>query len=133
MAGTVTVGLLDTSIFIVREAHRPLDVAALPDESGVSVVTIGELRLGVLQAEDDVTRSTRLSTLAAAQRLEPFPVDQPVAAAWALLRRQLRAAGRRMEINDSWIAATAIAHGMAVVTQDLGFPDDVAGLTVIRV
>lgn len=129
----ITVGLLDTSIFIAHEVRRPLNVAALPDESGVSIVTIAELRLGVLQAKDDTTRSTRLSTLAAAQRLEPFPVDHQVAAAWALLRRQLREAGLRMEVNDSWIAATAIAHGMTVVTQDKGFPDGIAGLTVIRV
>jgi predicted nucleic acid-binding protein len=38
-----------------------------------------------------------------------------------------------MEINDSWIAATAIAHGMVVVTQDNGFPDGIPGLTVIQV
>ncbi|HEY3008820.1 MAG TPA: PIN domain-containing protein [Micromonosporaceae bacterium] len=38
-----------------------------------------------------------------------------------------------MEVNDSWIAATAIAHGMAVVTQDQGFPDGIVGLTVIHV
>jgi predicted nucleic acid-binding protein len=126
-------GLLDTSVFIAQETRRRLDVAALPDESAVSVVTVAELRLGVLQAEDDLTRSTRLSTLAAVQRLEPFPVDQRVTAAWALLRRQLRAAGRRMEVNDSWIAATAIAYGMAVITQDQGFPDGIAGLTVIQV
>jgi predicted nucleic acid-binding protein len=129
----VTLGLLDTSVFIAQESRRRLDVAALPDESAVSVVTVAELRLGVLQAEDDLTRSTRLSTLAAVQRLEPFPVDQRVAEAWTLLRRQLRAAGRRMEVNDAWIAATAIAYGMAVITQDQGFPAGVAGLTVIQV
>jgi predicted nucleic acid-binding protein len=129
----ITVGLLDTSVFIARETSRPLDVAALPDESGVSAVTIGELRLGVLQAADDAIRSARLSTLAAAQRLEPLPVDEQVAAAWALLRRRLRMAGLRMEVNDSWIAASAIAHGMAVVTQDQGFPDGIPDLTIIRV
>ncbi|MGH3683072.1 MAG: type II toxin-antitoxin system VapC family toxin [Natronosporangium sp.] len=129
----MTTGLLDTSVFIAREVDRPLDVAALPDESGVSVVTIAELRLGVLQAADDATRSRRLNTLAAAQRLAPLPVDEQVAAAWALLRRQLRLAGLRMEVNDSWIAATAIAHGLAVVTQDQGFPETVPNLAVIRV
>lgn len=38
-----------------------------------------------------------------------------------------------MEINDSWIAATAIAHGWPVVTQDGGFPEDIEDLAVIRV
>lgn len=28
-----------------------------------------------------------------------------------------------MPVNDSWIAATAMAHGVPVVTQDLAFPE----------
>ena len=42
------VGLLDTSIFIARENGRAL--GELPDRVAVSVVTIGELQLGVLIA-----------------------------------------------------------------------------------
>ncbi len=42
-------GLADTSVFIARESGRPIDVALLPDELGVSVVTIGELRVGSLR------------------------------------------------------------------------------------
>jgi predicted nucleic acid-binding protein len=45
-------GLADTTLFIAREANRPLDAAALPDEIGVSVITVGELRAGVLAAGD---------------------------------------------------------------------------------
>jgi predicted nucleic acid-binding protein len=37
-----------------------------------------------------------------------------------------------LRINDSWIAATAIANGMPVASQD-GDYDDVPGLEVIRV
>ena len=40
---------------------------------------------------------------------------------------------QRMEINDSWIAAMALAHDWAVVTQDLGFPSSVPELNVIVV
>ena len=63
---------------------------------------------------------------------EPIPIDDRVAAAWALLRQQLRSAAVRMGANDAWIAATAIALGYPVVTQDEGFPDGVAGLTIVR-
>lgn len=38
-----------------------------------------------------------------------------------------------MEINDSWIAATAIAYRWPVVTQADGFPTDIPDLTVLRV
>jgi predicted nucleic acid-binding protein len=129
----VTVGLLDTSVFIATESGRPLDAASLPDESAVSAITIGELRWGVLMAPDDTARSRRLDTLTAAEQLEPIPVDGRVAAAWALLRQHLKAAGTRMEINDSWIAATAISYGWPLITQDLGFPSGVAGLSVVSV
>jgi predicted nucleic acid-binding protein len=129
----MTIGLLDTSVFIATETGRRMDTASLPRQSAVSAVTIGELRWGVLMAEQDVVRSRRLDTLRAAEQLEPIPIDGQVAAAWALLRRQLVASGKKMEINDSWIAATAIAHGFALLTQDRGFPTDVGGLTVIAV
>jgi predicted nucleic acid-binding protein len=128
----VTVGLLDTSVFIARETGRPLGRSGLAG-AAVSAVTIGELRLGVLTAADAEARSRRLDTLNDALRLAPIPVDDHVAAAWALLREQLRSAGRRMGVNDSWIAATALAKGWPVVTQDDGFPDGIGGLTVVRV
>ncbi|SDT64039.1 hypothetical protein SAMN04515669_5351 [Jiangella sp. DSM 45060] len=129
----VTVGLLDTSIFIARESGRPIDARGIPLEGAVSAVTIGELRWGVLMAPDDETRSRRLDTLNAAQRFEPIAIDDQVAAAWALLRQRLKGEGAKMGVNDSWIAATAIAHGWPIVTQDQGFPDGVAGLQVILV
>lgn len=130
---TVAVGLLDTSVFIAVESRRSLDSDLLPEESAVSAITIGELRSGVLMAADDQTRSRRLDTLSAAQRLSPIPVDDRVAAAWALLRQRLKAAGQKMEINDSWIAATAIAYGWPVVTQDGGFPTGIPDLAIISV
>jgi predicted nucleic acid-binding protein len=55
-----------------------------------------------------------------------------VATAWAELRVALRDAGKRMPVNDSWIAATALANRFAVVAQDDDY-DAVPGLTVIRV
>jgi predicted nucleic acid-binding protein len=127
----VSDGLADTSIFISNESGRPLRTDLLPDRLAVSVITIGELRAGVLAAGDLATRDLRLATLTAALALEPVPVDEEVAGAWARLRVALRDQGRRMAVNDSWIAATAIALDVPLVTQDhdhLGIP----GLRVIR-
>ncbi|MCU1430831.1 MAG: type toxin-antitoxin system VapC family toxin [Actinomycetia bacterium] len=128
----MTRGIADTSVFIARESGRMLDVNALPNELGVSIITIGELRAGVLAAADVETRDRRLATFSAAQALEPIPIDTPVADAWARLRILLRDAGQRMPVNDSWIAATALSLGAAIVTQDDDYAA-VAGLTIIRV
>lgn len=65
-------------------------------------------------------------------QLDPVPVDALVAAEWARLRVLLRDSGQRMPVNDSWIAATAMALGVPVVTQDDDFPD-LVGLGVVRV
>ncbi|HEX6339099.1 MAG TPA: type II toxin-antitoxin system VapC family toxin [Jiangellaceae bacterium] len=127
------IGLLDTSVFIAEESGRPLAQERLPEQSAVSAITIGELRWGVLLAANDEARSQRLDTLTDASQLDPVPVDERVAAAWALLRQKLRSVGAKMEINDSWIAATAIAYQWPVVTQDDGFPSEIPELTVIKV
>lgn len=125
-------GLADTSVFIAHESGRSIDAEAMPDRLAVSVITIGELRAGVLAATDTATRDLRLDTLTAALLLEPIPVDAEVASAWARLRLALRDAGQRMPVNDSWIAATAMALGVPVVTQDDDFPT-LADLAVIHV
>jgi predicted nucleic acid-binding protein len=127
----VTVGIADTSVFIARESGRALDVSVLPDELGVSIITIGELRAGVLAAVDLETRDRRLATFSAAQALDPIPIDEPVAGAWARLRILLRDSRQRMPVNDSWIAATAISLGVAIVTQVDDYAE-VPGLTVIK-
>ncbi len=125
-------GLGDTTLFIAAETGRLLDVKALPDEIGVSVITIGELRAGVLAATDVETRDRRLAALTQALAMEPLPIDAQVADRWAKLGILLRDSGKRMPVNDSWIAATAMSLGIPVVTQD-GDYVEISDLEVIRV
>jgi hypothetical protein len=111
-------GLLDTSVFIARETGRPL--GELPAHVAVSVVTIGELQLGVLAADEALARARRADTLALARAADPIPISEAVMVAWAQLVFECRRAGihRTVKLTDALIAATAIAHGLAVVTQD---------------
>jgi predicted nucleic acid-binding protein len=123
--------LADTSVFIGLESAR-LDVARFDDfEWGISAITLGELRLGVLQARNPEAASRRLSTYQLAQRFEALTVDEAVSDAWALLVSRLRASGRKVPINDSWIAATAIAHQVPIVTQDSDY-DAMPDVEVIK-
>jgi predicted nucleic acid-binding protein len=113
-----TAGLLDTSIFIAREVDRPLD--DLPERVAVSVITIGELQLGMLSAGDAATRARRGDTLALAKTADPIPISESVMGAWARLISDCRAAGiqRMVKLTDALIAATAVDLGLRVVTQD---------------
>jgi predicted nucleic acid-binding protein len=123
--------LADTSVFIGLESAR-LDVARFADfEWGISAITLGELRLGVLQARNPEAASRRLSTYQLAQRFEALTIDEEVSDAWALLVSRLRASDRKVPINDSWIAAIAIAHQVPIVTQDSDY-DAMPGVEVIR-
>ena len=125
--------LADTSFFIASETGRPVDADAIPDRLAVSVITLGELRAGVLAASDTAVRNQRLSTMGWVLRLDPVPIDDRVAERWAWLRVQLRELDRRMPVNDSWIAATALALDVPVVTQDDDYSVGVPELQVIRV
>ena len=128
-------GLLDTSVFIARETGRELDESLLPEESAVSAVTVAELQAGVLAARDTDVRARRLATLGALSDVEVLVVDEAVAASWALLRVHLAESERRLNVNDLWIAATALTHRIPVVTQDddFGPVEGVGGLRVVRV
>jgi predicted nucleic acid-binding protein len=111
-------GLLDTSVFIARETERQL--ADLPERVAVSVVTIGELQLGVLSAEAAESRARRADTLVLARSADPIPISEAIMVSWARLVADCRAAGihRMVKLNDALIAATAVEHGLPVVTQD---------------
>lgn len=125
-------GLLDTSVFIARGSGRNLDAAALPDEGYISVITLAELEAGVLAAADQATRSRRLATLTRLSALSALPVDASAAAHWARMRVRLADGGRRVNVNDLWIAAIAVANGLAVYTRDHDY-EPLAELGELRV
>lgn len=121
-------GLLDTSIFIAREQGRP--VGRLPDEGAISVLTLGELHLGVLLARDARTRAQRLRTLATVERtFDAIPVDDEVARVFAEVAAAARRRSRRPKIVDALIAATAIAHGLPLYSQGRDFAE-ISGVEV---
>jgi predicted nucleic acid-binding protein len=106
--------LFDTTALIGPNAG---DGPQLTGECAVSVVAVGELYAGVLLATEDASRAARLqrlaNVLADASVLE---IDRSVTARYG----ELRAAAGRHPSNDLWIAATALAHDLTLVTMDEG-------------
>lgn len=128
-------GLLDTSVMIAIEAGRTVDYGAMPLHLFICSISLGELHLGIHTAPNAESRSARIGTLEAMAGVEALPVNAAAAAQWGRLRFRLREEGRRINVNDLWIAAVALAHGMPVITQDQDFTllSDLDGPAVVMV
>jgi predicted nucleic acid-binding protein len=128
----VSAAILDTSVFIAVEQQRRL-ARPLPEQVGVSVITLAELELGVLMARDSDVRATRLATLTRVrEQAAGLPIDDRVSSAYARLAAGELSAGRRPRVNDTWIAASALVHGAEVWTQDADFTC-FGGVGIVRV
>jgi predicted nucleic acid-binding protein len=114
---TAAPAVFDTSVFIGREGRGVGTLAQWAPI--VSVITIAELRLGVRLAKSDEVAAQRSAMLADAMKGRIVPIDVAlIAEAWCTLRVALK---RKISANDSWIAATALALGVPIVTQDDDF------------
>ena len=131
----IAAGVLDTSVFIANETGRALDESAIPEQVATTVITLAELNAGILAAGSAGVRARRLATLDVVSDMEALPVDEDAARVWARLRVHLAETGRRMGINDLWIAAIAVSRGLPVITQDDDFAalDGALGFTAIQV
>jgi predicted nucleic acid-binding protein len=118
-------GLLDTSVIIDLEHVQ--DVFALPEQPLISTITLAELSVGPLVAND----SERAARVARLQQVEsdfdPLPFDAPAARAFGRVAASLRQAGRKPAARayDAMIAAIAVANGLPLYTCN---PRDFAGI-----
>ena len=88
-------------------------------EIAVDPIILGEVRFGILllrRGKKRVALERWFET--GVQRLLCLPWEAETGLQWAQLLARLRLAGRAMPIKDSLIAATALAHGLTVVTRN---------------
>lgn len=95
--------------------------AQLLSDLHLSVITVGELRRGIVRLEpgrrrDDLDFWLEDMILRYGERI--LPVDLDVTERWASLAEANRAAGRPSDMSDELIAATAHVHGLTVVTRN---------------
>ena len=120
--------LLDTCLLseLVRPAPNPAVLnwvgARASAELFVSALTLAELERGIVRLSPSRRQSelaTWLSSVQAGfgQRILAFTRD--TAGYWARLCAQAEAAGKPMAAFDSLIAATALEHGLSVVTRNV--------------
>jgi len=120
--------LLDTNAISEPKRARPDAgvVAWLNDQLlsdlHLSVITVGELRRGIVRLEPGRRRDDLdfwLSELILRFDGRIVPVDLTVTERWASLAEAQRSAGRVSEMTDELIAATAHVHGLTVVTRNV--------------
>jgi len=120
--------LLDTNVLSEVTKPRPegrvlewLD-GLDEDRTFISVVSIAEIRRGVALMDNGRKRDALVEWLARdlPQRFERrvIPVDERVALAWGDLMGDAKRSGRGMSSMDGLIAATAIAHDLALATRN---------------
>ncbi len=112
--------LADTSVFVAAEQQRTLGATPAGD-ARISVATLTELGVGLRRAASEPLRELRKATLGRAQRFIALPYDERVAERLADLLATARDRQRRAGAMDAIIAATALAHDLAVWTQDDDF------------
>jgi predicted nucleic acid-binding protein len=108
--------LLDTSVLIASDEGRAID---LPATAAISVITLGELRAGVLRASSDSIRAGRARRLAAVRSaFAALPVDAIVAEHYGDALATARDLGRTTKATDLLVIATAAAGGRTLHTLD---------------
>jgi predicted nucleic acid-binding protein len=95
----------------------------------VSSITVGELVLGTILSDHASRELTNVEAFLRPIQVMPFGRDE--AFQWATLDAQLRRQGKRIEMEDAIIAATAITHGMTVVTGNGKHFERVKGLKIV--
>ena len=130
----LTRGILDTSTVILL--GKLTDPTVLPTEPLITAVTLAELSVGPLVANDESERVARQSRLQQAEAdFEPLPFDASAARAFGRVSASLRRAGRKTTARtyDAMIAATAVANDLPVYTCNPADFSDIDGLDVVAV
>lgn len=126
--------LIDTAPLIELERGEALErfEALLGEQEGaISVITASELLHGVHRASPDHVAQRRAFVEHILAAIDPLPITPTIARVHAQIWADVEAAGTPVGAHDLWIAATAVAHGLALVTANLRDFSRVRGLEII--
>jgi tRNA(fMet)-specific endonuclease VapC len=128
----VAVQLIDTSVLIdVERGLLPLEPLETEGKA-ISVISVSELLHGVHRAENAARRVRREAVVEQILgAVEQVPIDFAVARVHASVWAGLQDSGEIIEAHDLWIAATALTHGLELVTTNVRHFERVPGLSLL--
>lgn len=115
--------LIDTNAytaFMLGDA-TVVEVVAHAEQIYLNSIVLGELLGGFAAGTREAKSRAELARFLDSPRVEIVPVTAQTADSYALVYSSLRRKGRPIPTNDLWIAASALAHGAALLTQDTHF------------
>ena len=126
--------LIDTDMLVDLErgvATPEVDGVIGEEDRAISVITVSELLHGVQRATgaNRTRRGAFVEHLLAA--ISAIPITERIARVHAAVWAELAERGETIGAHDMWIAATALAHGMAVATGNADGFRRVPGLRVV--
>ena len=99
------------------------------DKVFVPIIVVGELFYGAYKSERKDNNIALFTSVLST--FEILPLDEPVAVSYALIKTGLIKNGIKIPENDLWIAATAHAHDLSLVTFDSHF-ENISSIKIIR-
>lgn len=119
----MTGGLLDTSAYSAfLRGHEELKLALQrADRIVLTPIVLGELGAGFRAGARRQKNEAELRRFLSSPRVDVVAVDPDTAERYAVILHGLRAAGTPIPTNDIWIAASAMQHGLRVLTTDVHY------------
>jgi len=112
--------MLDTSAYAAFLKGNPEVKLSLQqaEEVVVNPVVLGELLAGFLAGRHEKRNRTILQDFLSSSRVKVVEIDEETSERYAAIVNHLRIKGTPIPTNDLWIAASAMQHGLSVVTTD---------------
>ena len=112
--------MLDTSAYSAFLRGNPEIKSALQetDEISLNPIIIGELLAGFIMGKNEKKNRAILQEFLSSPRVKIIDIDADTSERYAVIINYLRAKGTPIPTNDLWIAASAMQHGLRVLTTD---------------
>lgn len=115
--------LLDTSAYsaLMNGQTAAAEVVREAEEVYLNAIVVGELLSGFARGHRRQRNEQQLGEFLGEPRVNVIDVDDDTAVRYAAIHGVLRAAGTPIPTNDMWIAASAMQHGLRLLTLDHHF------------